>query len=125
MFLHKHFGTGPEGDLLDDVIRNLRHVLGTKRGHGYFLPSFGLTDVGHRTPEEMVVALTAEIQENIRLYEPRVELVDIDEEYEEEGRRARLVVHVRLREAGERLRLRFHVPEGRFDIEPAGPEREE
>jgi len=124
MFLHKHFVGGPEGGLLDDVIRNLRHVLGTKRGHGSFLPSFGLTDVGYRTPEEMVVALTAEIEENIRLYEPRVELIDIDEEYEEGGRRARLIVHVRLREAGERLRLQFYVPEGRFDIEPFGRERE-
>lgn len=124
MFLHTHFSGHPRGDLLDDVIRNLRHVLGTKRGHGYFLPSFGLTDVGHRTPEEMVVALTAEIAENIRLYEPRVELVDIDEQYEEEGRRVRLVVHVRLREAGERLRIAFHIPEGRFDIEPVGAARE-
>ncbi|WP_437629878.1 GPW/gp25 family protein [Sorangium sp. So ce315] len=105
MFLYKHFVGGPDTREIDDVIRNLGHVLGTKRGAGYFLRSFGLTDVGYRTPEEMIVTLTAEIAENIRLYEPRVELLGIDEAYDEDGGRARLEVKLKLRSSSERLRL--------------------
>ncbi|HEU4412957.1 MAG TPA: GPW/gp25 family protein [Polyangiaceae bacterium] len=116
MFLHKHFGGGDGGGELDDVARNLAHVLGTRRGAGYFLKSFGLSDAGFRTPEESVTALTAELRETIRLYEPRVELVDIDEDYDDDGARARLVVALRLRSHGERLRLVVDLSSRSFDI---------
>jgi predicted component of type VI protein secretion system len=121
MFLHKHFGDGEGGGgELDDVARNLAHVLGTRRGAGYFLKSFGLSDAGFRTPEESVTALTAELREAIRLYEPRVELVDIDEDYDDEGARARLVVALRLRDRGERLRLVVDLHSRSFDIVAPG-----
>ncbi len=74
-----------------DIIRNLNNVLTTKRGYGYFLETFGLTDAAFRTTEEMVIVLSREIKENVRLYEPRVELIEIDEEYSD-GQRPRLIV---------------------------------
>jgi len=118
MFLYKHFVGGKKLSELDDVIRNLGHVLHSKRGTGYFLRNFGLSEVGFRTPEEMVTTLAAELRENIRLYEPRVELLVIDEDYDDEGGRSRLVVGLRLRGAKERLRIVVDLQKNTLDIKP-------
>jgi phage baseplate assembly protein W len=119
MFLYKHFIGGPETTEMEDIMRNLSFVLKTKRGCGYFLPSFGLSDAGFRTLEETVVTLTEEIKENIRLYEPRVEVFKVDEVYDDEGKRVRLVVNLKLRDASEKLRLVVDLAKRTFDIEPA------
>ena len=118
MFLYKHFVGGKPLTELEDVIRNLGHVLRSKRGTGYFIRNFGLSEVGFRTPEEMVTTLSAELRENIRLYEPRVELISIDEDYDDEGGRSRLLIGLRLRGARERLRVVFDLQKNTFDIEP-------
>jgi phage baseplate assembly protein W len=119
MFLYKHFVGGQEGTTeLDDIIRNLNFVLKTKRGCGYFLQNFGLSDVGYRTPEEMVVALTAELEENIRLYEPRVAMSEIDEEYDDAGQRTKLVVGLRMRSAGEKLAIVIDLKKNQIDVRP-------
>jgi phage baseplate assembly protein W len=121
MFLRKHFlGGGPLADV-DDVIENLRNVLGTRRGTGYFLPTFGVSDFGYRTPEEMVVTLTAEIRENLRLYEPRVEVVDVDEDWDDAGKRTKLVVRMRLRERDERLEVTVDLEKRSFDVRAVAP----
>lgn len=116
MFLYKHFVGGDRLSEMDDVIRNLNHVLRSKRETGYFLRNFGLNEVGFRTPEEMVTTLTAELRENIRLYEPRVELIDIDEDYDDDGARARLVVALRLRSAKEKLQIVFDLQQNTLDV---------
>ena len=118
MFLYKHFVGGDRLSEMDDVIRNLNHVLRSKRETGYFLRNFGLNEIGFRTPEEMVTTLTAELRENIRLYEPRVELVDIDEDYDDDGARARLVVELRLRSAKEKLKIVFDLQKNTLDVLP-------
>ena len=120
MFLYKHFVPGADTTELADVIRNLNHILTTKRGYGYFLESFGLTDAAFRTTEESVVVLTRELRENIRLYEPRVELVDIDEEYSD-GERPRLIVSMRVRDRKEKLKLVVDLSDRSFDILPVSP----
>jgi len=116
MFLYKHFVPGSSTSELDDIIRNLGFILVTKRGFGYFLESFGLTDAGFRTMEEMVTTMTRELEENIRLYEPRVQLVDIDEEYVDD--RARLLVNLRMRDSSEKLKLTVNLADRTFDIRP-------
>lgn len=116
MFLYKHFVGGQDLSETGDIIRNLGFVLTTKRGFGYFQESFGLTETGFRTMEEMVTTMTREIEENIRLYEPRVELVDIDEEYV--GDRARLIVSLRIRDGKEKLMLTVNLADRTFDIQP-------
>jgi phage baseplate assembly protein W len=123
MFLYKHFGGGPHVGEMDDIIRNLGLILSTKRGCGYFLESFGLTDTGFRTTSEMVSTMTREIAENVRLYEPRVELVDIDEKYNEG--RASLVVNLRLRDKKEQLTLTVNLANRTFDIQPASAKPKE
>jgi type VI secretion system lysozyme-like protein len=121
VFLYKHFLREP-GTVEDDIRRNLKLVLSTRRGTGYFLPTFGLSDVTYRTPEEMVVVLTREIEENIRLYEPRVSLVKVHEVYDDDGCRVHLVAELRMREKGAPLRLVVDLAHGTFDI--LGPEGE-
>ena len=123
MFLYKHFVGGDKLSELDDVVRNLSNVLHTRRGIGYFLRDFGLSEVGFRTPEQMVTTLTAELRQNIRLYEPRVELIDIDEAYDDEGQRARLVVQLRLRGASEKLQIVIDLRRNSIDVvaTPARP----
>lgn len=116
MFLYKHFLGGGEVSEIDDVVRNLSNVLGTKRGTGYFLDNFGTSDIGFRTPEEMVVALTAEIRENVRLWEPRVEVIDVDEDWDDAGHRTKLVVRLRLRETSEPIHVVIDWPNRTFDV---------
>ena len=119
MFLYKNF-VDPEGagTELDDIARNLGFVLRTKRGCGYFMRNFGLSDVGYRTPEEMVLGLTAEIEENLRLFEPRVALTGIDEEYDDDGARTTLVANLRLRDTKEKLAIIFDLQKNQIDIRP-------
>lgn len=116
MFLRKHFLGQPNVSEVEDVIENLGNVLRTKRGAGYFLRNFGLSDTGYRTPEEMITGLSAEIAENVRLYEPRVELVDVDDEYDDDGNRARLVIQLRLRSKGELIGLFVDLKKNTFDF---------
>jgi phage baseplate assembly protein W len=122
MFLYKHFVGGQAAmSELDDIIRNLGFVLKTKRGCGYFLESFGLSDVGYRTPEEMIVTMTAELEENIRLYEPRVIVSEIDEEYDDAGQRTKLVVGLRMRDASERLAIVIDLKKNQLDVRAVKP----
>jgi phage baseplate assembly protein W len=116
MFLQKHFGKSAPSTELEDILQNLMFLLKTKRGSGYFLQNFGLSDVGYRTPEEMVVTLTNEITENVRLFEPRVELLRIDEEYADDGKRSRLVITLRHRDAGEKLAIVVDLQKPSFDV---------
>ncbi|HET9953270.1 MAG TPA: GPW/gp25 family protein [Polyangiaceae bacterium] len=123
MFLSKHFlGLPPNEE--EDIRRNLDNVLSTKRGAGYFLSNFGLSDVAFRTPEEAVTALSRELEENIRLFEPRVELLKINEVYDDDGRRVRLVAVLRRRGTGATLRLLVNLADGSFDWSAAGGARD-
>jgi phage baseplate assembly protein W len=69
------------------------------------LQNFGLTKIGFRTAEEMVSVLSEEITENVKLYEPRVDLLQIEEDYADDGTRASLIVHLRRRDTQERLNV--------------------
>jgi len=122
MFLYKHFVGGPNVGEMDDIVRNLGLVLSTKRGCGYFLESFGLTDTGFRTTAEMVTTMTQEIEENVRLYEQRVELVNIDERYSDG--RVRLIVNLRVRDRQEKLTLTVNLADRTFDISPVDATRQ-
>ena len=121
MFLRTQFLGEARGSELDDVVENLRNVLATRRGTGYFLPTYGMSEFGFRTPEEMVVTLTAEIRENVRLFEPRVELVDVDEDWDDDGKRTKLVVRMRLRDRTERLAIVVDLRKRAFDVVPIAP----
>jgi predicted component of type VI protein secretion system len=105
--LYRKFLRGQE-TLLQEVQRNLGYLLSAKRGAASFLPDFGLSETGFRTPEEMLLRLSEEIRENIRRYEPRVEVTEIEEDHGGEDGRPSLVVHCRLKATQESLSLVFH-----------------
>src|SRR5690606_92917 len=124
MFLYKHFmGEAPDED--EDIRRNLGFVLSTKRGCGYFLDSFGLSDVAFRTPEEAVTNLSRELEANIRLFEPRVHLVNINEVYDDEGRRVRLVAILSRRSSSQQLELVVDLETRSFDVRPKAPDSQD
>ena len=123
MFLYKHFVGGRAVSEMDDIVRNLGFIFTTKRGCGYFLRSFGLTDTGFRTQAEMIQTMAEEIRENVRLYEQRVELVDIEEEYLRG--RGRLIVNLRVRDRQEKLTLTVNLADRSFDIHPVEAKRKE
>ena len=116
MFLkRKVLGQSPSGDNIQDIVENLRSVLTTKRGCGHFLPEFGLTETGYRTGEEMVVTLSQELRENIKKYEPRVRITEIEDDYDENGK-VRLVVHCELIENGRRVAMALDPFNRSFEI---------
>jgi len=119
VFLRKHFLDGETLSVLDDVMQNLRWIFGTRRGSGYFLEDFGMSDAGFRTPAEKVVSLTEEIRQNIRLYEPRVEVIDVDEDWDDAGKQSKLTVRLRLRDNKEKLEVVVDMAQRSFDVRPA------
>ena len=122
MFLRKHFLDGATLSPLEDIMQNLRWIFSTRRGSGYFLEDFGVSDVGFRTPAEMVVATTSEIRHNIRMYEPRVEVIDIDEDWDEVTNQPKLIVRLRLRDQKEKLNIVVDLANRSFDVLPV-PQR--
>ena len=119
MFLRRQFLDGATLSVLEDVMQNLRWIFGTRRGSGYFLDDFGVGDAGFRTPAEMVVSMTDEIKQNIRLYEPRVEVIDVDEDWDEAGKQSKLIVRLRLRDQKEKLEVVVDMAQRSFDVRPA------
>ena len=104
MFLHRVFlGQQPTTEL-EDVQRNILHILRTKRGVGYFVDDFGLTETGFRTPQEMFETLSAEIRETLGRYEPRVQVERIHEAFRPDGK-PMLLVRCSMRGTGETLLL--------------------
>lgn len=104
MFLRRKFLGVRRYTELEDIRENLQAILTSKRGSSFFLETFGVTETGYRTPEEMITQLMREIQENIKLYEPRLKVVEIDEVYGDNGA-VRLEVQCALKSTSERLKI--------------------
>lgn len=96
MFLHRKFLGDTESSEFDDVVRNVRYILRSRRGAAWFREDFGLRTEGFRTQEQFVTVLSAQIQETLERYEPRLEVVEVDEEHDDDGK-VRLVVRCRLK----------------------------
>ncbi|RKH12223.1 hypothetical protein D7Y13_23435 [Corallococcus praedator] len=103
-FLHRKF-LGVMETPREAVLRNLGHLLQAKRGAASLLPGFGLTETGFRSDAERVAGLSAEIRETLACYEPRVEVVEINEEPARAGGAPGLVVRLRLRGSLEPMEL--------------------
>jgi phage baseplate assembly protein W len=102
---HEHdlFGQKPpELDEVErDVERNLRHILSTRRGYGYFVRDYGISDIN--LTAELVEKLKDEIQETVTLYEPRVEVLSINEHHDDDG--AHVVLKIRVLEGKSRRKF--------------------
>ncbi|RKG65171.1 hypothetical protein D7V80_24225 [Corallococcus sp. CA054B] len=103
-FLHRKF-LGVVETPREAVLRNLGHLLQAKRGAASVLPGFGLTETGFRSDAERLAGLGAEIRETLSRYEPRVEVVAIDEVPAAAGGAPGLVVRLVLRDSHEPMDL--------------------
>jgi predicted component of type VI protein secretion system len=112
-----------EEPLLEDVRRNVGYLLRAKRGAASFHPLFGLSETGFRTVEEMLGRLSEEIRENLRLFEPRLEILEIEEDHDGPADRPRLVLHCRLKSTRAPLSLIFTPHTG--TVASAGPASQE
>ena len=63
----------------------------------------------------MVVTLSQELRENIKKYEPRVRITEIEDDYDENGK-VRLVVHCELIENGRRVAMALDPFNRSFEI---------
>ena len=103
-FLHRKF-LGVVETPREAVLRNLGHLLQAKRGAASVLPGFGLTETGFRSDAERLAGLGAEIRETLSRYEPRVEVVAIDEAPATAGGAPGLVVRLLMRDSQEPMDL--------------------
>lgn len=102
-FLSRKF-LGKDESELEAIARNLRYIVGSRRGSSAFFPDFGLSEPTFRSTEEAVLRIGEEIREAIARYEPRVEVVQIEELYEDE--RPRLLVSLKTKRDGSELSVR-------------------
>ena len=69
--------TKPTEPYLRSIVENLNNILNTKRDYGSFLQNFGIRDLNeYSSREDISLAVIEEVKENIKLYEPRVKLVN-------------------------------------------------
>lgn len=79
MLLQK-FYKRKQTDELHAIIANLNRVLNTKKGFGSYVKEFGVGDWNAwKARKAIIETLMDEIKENIKLFEPRVQLDEIEE----------------------------------------------
>jgi phage baseplate assembly protein W len=87
---------------IDDVMRNIEHLLAAERGISHVLPDFGLSRSGAWSIEGVLVHATAELRETLPRYEPRLAVDEIETDLDDDGRPL-VLVHGRV--AGARVIL--------------------
>jgi predicted component of type VI protein secretion system len=78
---------------VEKVIRNLNHVLNTKKSFGSYVRELGIGDYNeYKARHKIIETIIEEIKDNVRLFEPRVRLEKIDEVKAESPFRVRFQV---------------------------------
>ncbi|MFO0580128.1 MAG: GPW/gp25 family protein [Polyangia bacterium] len=137
-FLNRFLPEQPQDDLLTSVVRNLAHLLNSRRGYGSLLCSFGLVDyLSEPDARGVALAVLREIRDDIEGYEPRLRLLDLrtlgrdehlrmhilitgqllgSERPERPERRSERIARAEARSAPCYLLVLFHVPTGTVEI---------
>jgi predicted component of type VI protein secretion system len=123
-FLHRKF-LGVTETPREAVLRNLGHLLQAKRGAASLLPGFGLTETGFRSDAERVAGLSSEVRETLARYEPRVEVLEIEEAPAPEGGAPGLLVSLVFRDTREAVDLLLEPGSGRLTERPKDDGQEE
>ncbi len=67
-----------EDDEVNSIIENINNIITTRRGYGFFLQDFGISDHHHLNAcSDIAAIIIKELKENIENFEPRVEVVKI------------------------------------------------
>lgn len=109
---------GPIPKELDSIIKNLQNVLNTRRGYGSVLNEFGIRDLNEYSSKEILSgAVMEEVKENIRRFEPRVELVDIKIEEDDNPFKLSFKIECRLKSDPKALRMIFDTVFNNISVE--------
>lgn len=85
MFLQRHFLNRSTTEL-EDIEQNLSLVFRSKSGAGYDFQQMGLPDIHFRTADEAVTTLREVLPALVARHEPRLEVIDVDDDYDDDGR---------------------------------------
>ena len=68
-----------EKEKIESIIENFNHILNTRKGFGSFLKDYGIRDLGSYTSRDhLIEAVKEEIEYNIKNYEPRLKIISIE-----------------------------------------------
>jgi type VI secretion system lysozyme-like protein len=108
---------GPKDRDIKDIIENLNYVLNTKKGYGSFLSDFGIRDMNeYSSRDHLAVAIMEEVKYNIEQYEPRLQLVKISTENNNDPFRISFKIECRLRDTQKALLMDFNSVYNDFHI---------
>lgn len=100
--------TDPNAEKLESIIDNLNNVLNTRKGYGSFLEHYGIRDMNeYSSRDHLAVAIMAEVRHCIDKYEPRLTLVDIAIEDNNNPFRISFKIECRVKETAQFLFMEF------------------
>lgn len=100
--------TGSRDQVLQGIIENLNNVLNTKKGYGSFLKDYGIRDMNeYSSRDHLSVAIMDEVTCNIEQYEPRLQLVSIAIEDNDDPFRIAFKIECRVRDTAQYLFMEF------------------
>jgi len=103
---------------LKSIVDNLNNILNTKRDYGSFLKNFGIRDLNEYSSREHIsVAVMEEVKQNIELYEPRVALVDITMEDNDDPFVISLKIDCIVRDLSQTIQIAFDTFFNKFHVE--------
>ena len=120
VFFNKFIGgstAGQDNQDLQSIIDNLNNMLNTKKGYGSFLKGYGIRDMNEYSSREyLATAIMDEFTGNIEHYEPRLELVSISLEDNNDPFRISFTIECRVKETAQSLLMEFDSVYNEFSI---------
>lgn len=105
-------------DMISDIMQNLQHVLNVRKGYGSVIKNMGIGDYNqYHNQKDVVNTIIEEIKENVVLYEPRVQLIDIKEVKSEHAFRIRFELKCRIIEDSRPIYIVFNSIHSNISVE--------
>jgi type VI secretion system lysozyme-like protein len=102
---------------LQSIVENLNYVLNTKKGYGSFLNDFGIRDMNeYSSRDHLSVAIMEEVKYTIEHYEPRLQLIKISIEENNDPFRISFKIECRVRDTQQDLFMEFNSAYNDFRI---------
>ncbi len=104
-------GTSPgtSKNAIKGIVENLNNILNTRKGFGSFLSGYGIRDMNeYSSRDHLAAAVMEEVKFNIEQYEPRLELMGISIENDDDPFRISFRIECNIRETRESLLMEFN-----------------
>lgn len=97
-------GTGS----IEDIVDNLNHILNTKKDYGAPLGNLGMNDLSaYTSKEDVAIRIIEDIRTNVAEFEPRLEVVAIEQVNNDNPLYLSFRLHCRLRNRKEEMEVVF------------------